>query len=175
MTKAPRHKDLRASPEAREALNEMAGSNDRTCAIVSLACLENNLVLAIMSRLRKLNETEQNKLFDSLLSSFSRQVEIALALDLFNHKIKSDLETLNKIRNRFAHHLEVSNFDHQEVASLCDALTYGKADEKALRRKTTRREKFDATIEHLSVRFAKIKDQPDRPSAAQVRTPPCYE
>ena len=121
MTKGPRHKDLQGHPEAISALNEMTSSNDRTCAIVGLAFLENMLVLAIMSRLRDLDEMEQKKLFDeplSLLSGFSRRVEIARALNLFNDKIKSDLERLNKIRNKFAHYLEVSDFNHQQVRIL---------------------------------------------------------
>jgi hypothetical protein len=152
----------------------MASSNDRTCAIVGLAFLENMLVLAIMSRLRFLDSTEQNKLFDGLLSSFSRRVEIARALDLFNDKIGSDLERLNRIRNRFAHYLEVSDFNHPEVASLCDDLIYGNAHEEALARKMTRREKFEETIHHLAVRFAKTGKKPHRPSAPSVTTPPCY-
>ena len=177
MTKGPRHKDLQGHPEAINALNEMTSSNARTCAIVGLAFLENMLVLAILSRLRDLDEIEQKKLFDeplSLLSGFSRRVEIARALNLFNDKIKSDLERLNKIRNKFAHYLEVSDFDHQEVASLGDALIYGNAYEQALDKKMTRREKFMETILHLAVRFAKTKDQPLRPSAAPVKTPHCY-
>jgi hypothetical protein len=177
MTKSPRHKDLQGHPEAIDALNEMTNSNDRTCAIVGLAFLENMLVLAIMSRLRDLDEMEQQKLFDeplSLLSGFSRRVEIARALNLFNDKIKFDLERLNKIRNKFAHYLEVSDFNHQKVASLGDALIYGNAYEQALDKEMTRREKFMETILHLAVRFAKTKDQPHRPSAAPVRTPPCY-
>ena len=180
MTKSPRHRELLGYPEAVEALNEMDGHNDRTCAIVGLAFLENNLVLAIMSRLRTLSDSEQRHLFEeplSLLSSFSRKVEIADALNLITEKIKKDLDRLNKIRNKFAHFLEVRDFNHPEVAPLCDALIYGAATEKALARTRpmTRREKFTDTVMHLSVRFAKAKDHPSRPTPLKVRTPPCYE
>jgi len=147
----------------------MESSNHRTCAIVGLAFVENMLVLAIMSRLHDLDEKEQIKLFDGLLSSFSRRIEIARALNLFNDKIKSDLERLNKIRNKFARHLEISDFDHKEVATFADGLICGNAYEQALARKMTRREKFIETILHLAVRFAKTKDQPNRPHRRCVR------
>jgi hypothetical protein len=59
MGKPPKHRPLPVLPETIEVLNEMDSGDDRTCAIVGHAYLENNLVLPIMSRLRDMNAQEQ--------------------------------------------------------------------------------------------------------------------
>jgi hypothetical protein len=125
MGKPPKHRPLPVLPETNEVLNEMDSGDDRTCAIVGHAYLENNLVLAIMSRLRDMNAQEQKTLFDeplSLLGRFAAKIEIARALNLFGDRVQQDLNNLNRIRNRFAHYLEVRKFDHPEVSDLCDLL-----------------------------------------------------
>jgi hypothetical protein len=86
MGKPPKHRPLPVLPETIEVLNEMDSGDDRTCAIVGHAYLENNLVLAIMSRLRDMNAQEQKTLFDeplSVLGRFAAKIEIARALNLF--------------------------------------------------------------------------------------------
>jgi hypothetical protein len=116
--KPPNNRPLSILPETLDALNEMDSADDRTAAIVGLAFLEINLALAIMARLRDIDGIEQKHLFDnplSLLGSFSAKIAIGYAQNLFGENVRSDLKNLKNIRNRFAHYLEVRNFDNPEV------------------------------------------------------------
>jgi hypothetical protein len=165
--KPPKNRSLSVLPETLDALNEMDSADDRTAAIVGLAFLENNLALAIMSRLRDMDETEQKDLFDeplSLLGGFSAKVEIGYALNIFGKSVRSDLKRLNRIRNRFAHYLEVRNFDHPEVSKFCDDLIYPTFKDPSKRtRPQTREEKFRDTISYLAARFTKETKYPHKP------------
>jgi hypothetical protein len=174
--KPPKHRTLSLLPETLNAIEEMDSSNPRTAAIVGLAFLENNLALAIMSRLRPLSEKEQKNLFESaLLASFSAKIDIAFALNLVGDKVRCDLSNLNRIRNRFAHYLQVRDFDHPEVAGLCDALLYPRYKVHTKRtRQPTRDENFRDTIAHLADRFSKETKYPHRPPDPTVRFTPDY-
>jgi hypothetical protein len=57
--KPPKYRPLSILPETIDALDEMDSADARTAAIVGLAFLENNLALAIMVRLRDMDEREQ--------------------------------------------------------------------------------------------------------------------
>jgi len=167
--KPPKHKPLRILPEVIDAFNELDSADNRTAAIVGLALLENNLVLAILSRLREMTDAEQKDVFDdplAPLSRFSAKIHLAWALNLFDEKVRSDLQKLNRIRNRFAHYLEVRDFDHSEVANLCDQLLCPQYLDPPPSKKTrpqTRREKYADTISHLAHRFALQTLQPHKP------------
>ena len=166
--KPPRHKPLPIVPDTIDALNEMDSGDDRTCAIIGLAFLENNFALAIMTRLRTLDNSEQRELFDepkSLLSGFSGKIVMGYVLGLYDKKVKNDLICLNTIRNRFAHRVEIRSFDNDEINVLCDALTYPTINMVPRTRKYENRNKYTDTISHLSSRFLLI-------SRAQNHPPP---
>ncbi len=63
-------------------------------------------------------------LFDPFgpLASFSAKIKLSLALNLIDSYIYNDLETLRKLRNVFAHSVEVTRFDSQEVVPLTEKL-----------------------------------------------------
>jgi hypothetical protein len=77
---------------------------------------------------------------------------------------RSDLKKLKNIRNRFAHYLEVRNFDHQEVSKFCDELVFPTFKDHTKRtRDLTRDEKFRDTIYYLADRFSKETKHPHKP------------
>ena len=64
----------------------------------------------------------REKLFDpnGFLGSFAAKIDIGRALQTINADMHHDLKILASIRNRFAHDLAVSSFDHPEIAKRLD-------------------------------------------------------
>jgi hypothetical protein len=123
MAKQPR---IRALNNYLPIVQEMELADDRTAAIVAASLVENNLALVIIKRLREpLDDVEIKRLFDergAVLSTFADKIDIGFALNLYDKMARDDLHRIREIRNQFAHHLEVRNFDHTDVSGKCDAL-----------------------------------------------------
>jgi hypothetical protein len=66
-----------------------------------------------------------------------------------------DLNAIRRVRNAFAHHLEVRSLDHDEVRADCDALNFPKWDAWSTKKPevTERRERYLNTASHLATRF----------------------
>jgi hypothetical protein len=65
-----------------DAFHEIDSENERTCAVGGLARIENNLVLALMSRRRILDDKEQTRLFEDfgeVRMPFSSKVRLGVA------------------------------------------------------------------------------------------------
>lgn len=173
-TRPPRHRP-RPIVDTMAVTIEMDGFNDRTAAIVGAAWVEDRLALAILTRLRPLDDGEQKYLFEdrgSVLHSFAEKIDIGFALNLYGALVRDDLKQVSSIRNRFAHHLDVRDFDHAEVAGKCDRLNArSRLDSLSLgsasRRTTppTRREIFTDTVAHLATRLALTALDVHRPPA----------
>ena len=105
-------------------LGEMDGASDRAAAIVSAAFVESNVALALMSRFRQLELDEQRRLFKNrgVLSDFAAKIDLGYALNIYGPRVRDDLDNVRRIRNAFAHELEVRNFDLADVADDCEAL-----------------------------------------------------
>lgn len=61
--------------------------------------------------------------FNAPLSSFSSRISACVALGLINAREGAELNTLRKIRNQFAHQINVS-FSDNSICDLCGNLTY---------------------------------------------------
>jgi mannitol operon repressor len=68
---------------------------------------------------RKINQTDP-------LSSFSSRIKAAYCLGLISHSMYYDLETIRKIRNKFAHKMHGYTFDEPEIVSWCKSLKLAK-------------------------------------------------
>jgi DNA-binding MltR family transcriptional regulator len=73
------------------------------------------------------------ELFDPMraLGSFASKITMAYALNIITRDIYSDLETIRKIRNAFAHSPDILNFESKSIAPLLDRLkksVHAKAD-----------------------------------------------
>jgi hypothetical protein len=159
-------------------LHEMDNSDNRTCAIVAAALIENNLATAISARLRLLDAKEQKKLFEDrgVLATFSAKIDIGFALNIYDGLVRHDLDQIRSIRNRFAHYLEVRDFDHPDVASFCDGLHGSKHLTHAAGREVpaNRKERFLDVAAHLGARFDIEKKNESRPPEPVARVVPEY-
>ena len=182
---SPRHKERGGSPPTpprhvrmeatqwRDVTHEMDNSNDRTAAIVAAGFVEHNLAVAILTRLRELTPDQQKTIFEgqyAVLNAFSAKIQIGFALGLLNVDVKKDLDALRRVRNEFAHRLDVRSFDHDDVKDECDSLIGPKylawAAHKPIVPK--RRDKFLNTAAHLIDRFALEARYIKRPVGAQM-------
>lgn len=174
-SKPPQHRELVYVADAVGIHEEIDGESNRAAAITALAYIENNLVLAIMTRLRSLSADEQKIVFDdeiAPLRDFSAKVDMAFALNLYDDNVRQDLHRLRKIRNKFAHTLDVRDFDHPLISRYCDELTGTQRLDppKRLRgRPLTRRERYVELAFHFATRFALETHQMHRPPASVNR------
>ncbi|MBN1506247.1 MAG: hypothetical protein JW955_05350 [Sedimentisphaerales bacterium] len=60
------------------------------------------------------------------LQSFSIKRRLVYALGLIPKPVEKDLDSLNKIRNAFAHEVDVTSFDTAPVRNLCENLSTAK-------------------------------------------------
>jgi hypothetical protein len=170
--KPPRHVRLGAL-SSHIFLIEMDKGDSRTAAIVAAGLLEHNLAVVLLIRFRKLTNRQQKDLFEdqnSALNTFSAKIQIGFALNLYNSHVRDDLDAIRRIRNTFAHQLDVSSFDHPEVRDECDSLfgpkylsrTEGKPEV------TDRRQRVLNTAAHLAARFDLELKNPQRPPDARI-------
>ena len=71
------------------------------------------------------NHDLRNKIFNAqngMLGAIGNKVDLARALNLIDQDLHHDIVLLCRIRNAFAHSLEVDSFDHQAVSCHIDDL-----------------------------------------------------
>ncbi len=161
-------------------LAEMNDASDRTVAIVSAAFVDNNLALAIMARFRHLSIAEQKHIFENrgVLSDFAGKIDLGYVLGIYESLVRDDLDNIRRIRNKFAHDLEVRAFDHAEVAALCEKLHAPKRLDTAAAptpaKQRTRREMYSDTVDHLVTRFSLESKAPVLPPSGRHRVTADY-
>ena len=96
-------------------LSEMNDVSDRAAAIVSASFVENNLALALIAIFRRLRNEEEKHIFENrgILSDFAGKIVLGYAIEIYESLAKLDLDNIRRIRNKFAHDLEVRDFDHR--------------------------------------------------------------
>lgn len=161
-------------------LGEAERGDDRTTAIVAAAHVEANLARALLNRFRTLTTDDENRIFDDrgILCDFASKIELGYLLNVYGHLVREDLNQLRHIRNRFAHDLEVRDFDHPEIARRCDALHARRFLDALARPKhpvqPTRREIFRETAAHFGARFDLETHHRHRPPQGAVIIVPEY-
>ncbi|HEV7414752.1 MAG TPA: hypothetical protein VGN98_01240, partial [Tianweitania sediminis] len=98
--------------------------SDREVAIVALAYIEDHLGRAIRSKMPGLTSDVRDKLFSpsGALSPMGARIDLAKALGLIDSKDRSDFIILARVRNRFAHNVNIESFDHPEISELTQKL-----------------------------------------------------
>ena len=149
-------------------LAEMMGKSERAAAIVAGALVENNLVLAILSRLREMNGEKEEKLFgidEGPFATFHQRIEIGWALNLYSERARLDLSHLKSIRNKFAHDMSVRAFSDKWMADRCAQLSFpshlAKGQMKA--ETTDPKNRFMETVDHFVTGLRLISNEPRRP------------
>jgi hypothetical protein len=106
-------------------IKEIETSSDRTAAIVAAAFVEDRLTTALRRRFRQ-DEEVLNEMFRETggpLSAFGVKSNLAYLLGMFSGQAASDLKYMQKIRNKFAHNVEIDSFSIAPVNNWAMNLT----------------------------------------------------
>lgn len=126
---AKRDKSL-SDAELEDALEVLQGESDRACAVLGAAHLDYLLAKAILKRMPQGEELAE-RLFhepNAPLGTFSSRTDLAFAMGLIDSDTRSDLVTVRKIRNGFAHDLQIHSFhENDSVRDRCQSLNRGLA------------------------------------------------
>lgn len=97
--------------------------SNRAVAVVWPAIVENRLTDALRACMRK-DERSANELFrpDGALGTFGQKVRLAYMLGLYERDLKDDLIFLTKIRNAFAHRVDIVSFETSPVRDYMDQM-----------------------------------------------------
>lgn len=102
------------------------GSSDRAAGIVAGAFIDDHLTLAIKRRLVNDNEVLPSLMpvdGGGVLGDFRTKINVAFLMGLLSVEARRELSWIAKIRNSFAHKLEVRSFSDQPVTDWCANLT----------------------------------------------------
>ena len=107
-------------------LNGMRNTEDaRVTAILPASFIEVHLAALIKKNLPGIDEHYGKKLFglNGWLTEMARKIDLSVCLGLVKPSLAKRFELVARVRNRFAHELQVTSFDHQRVVPLIDSLT----------------------------------------------------
>jgi len=154
----------------------LKSADDPTLAIMGANLVENQLAIAIMSRLRPLSPADYNRLFDgeaAALGRFHAKIQIGYALNLYNKADHDELMSVKTIRNRFAHHLRTKSFNETVIVKECTKLLHHRQYEwfcetlpprpDDLPPARTNRDKYRHSIAGLTTMLEMQGDEPKRP------------
>ena len=90
------------------------------------AYLDKYLGQIIEFRLPGLNSELKSKIFspDGILGTFASRIDIGTALKSIDGELSHDLKLIASLRNKFAHELTISTFDHPEILKQLDKMRY---------------------------------------------------
>lgn len=100
--------------------------SDRAAALLAASFLEHIFAEKLRSFFAKDKSVEALFECHGPLGSLSAKIDIAFALGLLTHDMKSDLTLIRKVRNHFAHHPQHTSFADSPVRDFCAKLTTAK-------------------------------------------------
>jgi hypothetical protein len=115
--------------ELEEIWDELEKGPHRVAGIMAAASLENALEYAIAQRFSQISRTKPTEFeslfrYPKLLSSFGAKIEIGYAIGIYGKLVRSDLDTVRRIRNAFAHSKILIDFSTPEVVNEVRKLTF---------------------------------------------------
>jgi hypothetical protein len=98
--------------------------SNRAVAVVWPAIVENRLTDAFRAYMRH-DEKVANELFrpDGALGAFGQKIKLGYMLGLYGQDLNDDLVLLTKIRNAFAHRVDITGFEVSPVRDWMDKMT----------------------------------------------------
>jgi len=106
-----------------EAIKEFNGQSPRTTAIVGAAIVEDCLARLIADRLPVDGDTKKGLFKDGApLGNLDAKTKVAYVLGIVSKAAFQNLTKIVEIRNKFAHRLEIADFNHPDVKPLCEEL-----------------------------------------------------
>lgn len=105
-------------------LKEFQNESDRATAILGAAFLDAKLEELIIEFLVDDNDVVNSLLgTERPLGTFGSRNSVAYCLGLISKNLYKDINTIKKVRNRFAHNLHGINFSRSDIRDLCNNLT----------------------------------------------------
>jgi DNA-binding MltR family transcriptional regulator len=106
--------------ESSEVFDQLDSENDRVAVIAGSAYLDTGLELLIR-RFFVANTEVANHLLkdDRALGSFSSRINASYSLGLISGRMRNDLHTIRRIRNKFAHSHANLTFGDTQMYDLC--------------------------------------------------------
>jgi len=114
--------------KATDYLNEFEKESPRAAAIMGCAYLDSLLNELLRSRLIK-DESLFKKVIDNL--TYERRIILCYLTGIIRKIEKDDLIIINKIRNKFAHDINLNSFEEDDVPAQIDNISMIKAMRKA--------------------------------------------
>jgi len=148
------------------AYEELASENERACAIVGAAMLDEALRQRLTNFLLEDEPIVEDLFEQGPLHDLFARTEMAYCLGLISKVHRDDLHAIRKVRNIFAHRLHNASFADPEVVGWCNRLQMGRI---RIRKPpdAPARELFQATVARLMHFFSFTKMQ----VSAQRRKP----
>jgi DNA-binding MltR family transcriptional regulator len=103
---------------------EIIAQTDRGAAVLAASLLDEHLKWAIDRLFVEMSNKDAKSIFDGTgpLSTFKGRTDICFALGVIDQACRRDLGIIGRIRNRFAHRVEVITFNEPTISSLCEQL-----------------------------------------------------
>jgi hypothetical protein len=107
----------------RQVEEEMKGS-DRATAIVGGAFVDDHLTDSLKSNMVR-NERLTEKMFSpgQIFGDFGAKIHFGYLIGIYSERAHDELTTIRRIRNEFAHQLELNSFERQGIRDRCQRLT----------------------------------------------------
>jgi hypothetical protein len=107
-----------------DILDDLEKDGPRDAVLLGHALLESAMRDLLVSRMLPLSKREDDALFEDhgQLSTMAARVSVARAFDIISKEARRNLDTLRRIRNRFARTDRKIDFDDPEVVALCGKL-----------------------------------------------------
>jgi DNA-binding MltR family transcriptional regulator len=107
-----------------QSIQLVEGKSPLACALI-IGAMNENATMTLLSNFLAEGSTSESLLKESgTLGDFGRCINIAYALGLISKPVRSNLENISKIRNRFAHSRIALDFEDKDVAECCAAMTF---------------------------------------------------
>ena len=117
-TAKPRFIELRDGLDS--IMKEIESDSHRATAVVAGAFVQERLLHAIRGRL-----IQDDKLCDEIfmpgraIGDFGAQINLGYLMGIYTKAAQRELYSIRKLRNDFAHNMEVNDFETQKISALC--------------------------------------------------------
>jgi hypothetical protein len=109
---------------------ELENGSDRAVIVIGGSLIELGLEECLLAVLRPpISDEEKSRLFSSggIAETFSQKISACYFLRIVSLGVRKDLDTIRKIRNLAAHHLNPISFDDQQISDLCKNISYSRS------------------------------------------------
>lgn len=108
-------------------LKDLHKDSDRAVAIVCAAYVDEDLADCIRRHFIQSNSEYRDRIgwlmqSSNPLGAFGTRIDLGWVMGIYDRAAYSDLKQINRIRNEFAHKVQVHSFDDEEVSKKCDSL-----------------------------------------------------